>query len=60
LGDPYRLDGDKPPTAEEMTEDTYVTLPDEDAGPTKAWLVGCDDPQWKSHKGGFTASVRAV
>lgn len=50
LGDPYRLDGDNPPTEEELTENTFVTLPDEDAGPTKAWLVGVrDDPQWQDH-----------
>lgn len=48
LGDPYRLDGDNPPTAEEITEETRVTLPDEDAGPAKAWLVGQrNNPQWK-------------
>ena len=48
LGDPYRLDGDDPPTVEEVTETTYVTLPDEDAGPTKAWLVAHrDEPRWK-------------
>ncbi|MEI7458211.1 MAG: sulfatase [Pirellula sp.] len=48
LGDPYRLDSDKEPTAEEITENTRVTLPDEDAGPSKAWLVGNrNDPQWK-------------
>jgi arylsulfatase A-like enzyme len=48
LGDPYRLDSDKEPTAEEITETTRVTLPDEDAGPSKAWLVGNrKDPQWK-------------
>ena len=48
LGDPYRLDGDNPPTAEELTENTRVTLADEDAGPAKAWLVGRrDDPRWK-------------
>src|SRR5690606_34569162 len=34
LGDPYRLDSDNPPTAEEITDVTRVTLPDEDAGPT--------------------------
>lgn len=39
LGEPYRLDGDYAPTFEEMVADTRVTLPDEDAGPTKAWLV---------------------
>ncbi len=50
LGDPYRLDGDNPPTAEEITENTRVTLPDEDAGPTKAWLVlQRNDPQWKPY-----------
>jgi arylsulfatase A-like enzyme len=50
LGDPYRLDGDDPPSAEELTEETRSTLPDEDAGPTKAWLVGVrNDPRWKAH-----------
>lgn len=50
LGDPYRLDGDNVPTESEITENTRVTLPDEDAGPTKAWLVGVrNDPQWKDH-----------
>ncbi len=50
LGDPYRLDSDNPPTTEEVTENTRCTLPDEDAGPTKAWLVSVrNDPRWKSH-----------
>ncbi len=40
LGEPYRLDSDAEPTAEEITSETRSTLPDEDAGPTKAWLVG--------------------
>ncbi len=49
LGEPYRLDGDNAPTVSQITEDTRATLPDEDAGPTKAWLVGVrDDPQWKA------------
>ncbi len=49
LGDPYLLHGDHPPTTEEVTETTFVTLPDEDAGPTKAWLVDHrNDPQWSS------------
>ena len=48
LGDPYGLDSATPPTIEDITETTFVTLPDEDAGPTKAWLVSQrDDPQWK-------------
>jgi N-sulfoglucosamine sulfohydrolase len=50
LGDPYRLEGQNPPTVEELTEETRVSLPDEDAGPTKAWLVGMrNDPKWKAH-----------
>jgi N-sulfoglucosamine sulfohydrolase len=50
LGDPYRLQGDNPPTEQEITNNTRVTLPDEDAGPTKAWLVGMrNDPKWRSH-----------
>jgi N-sulfoglucosamine sulfohydrolase len=50
IGEPYRLDGPNPPTAEELTEVTRVTLSDEDAGPTKAWLVGVrNDPKWKPH-----------
>ncbi|MFO0906306.1 MAG: sulfatase-like hydrolase/transferase [Pirellulales bacterium] len=48
LGDPYRLDGDNPPTREELTEETRTTLPDDDAGPAKAWLVERrNDPEWK-------------
>ncbi|MEM9827994.1 MAG: sulfatase-like hydrolase/transferase, partial [Planctomycetota bacterium] len=40
LGDPYRLgDSENEPTFAEIRENTFVTLPDEDAGPTKAWLV---------------------
>lgn len=49
-GDPYRLDGDDPPTLQELTNNTRVTLPDEDAGPTKAWLVAQrNDPRWKRY-----------
>jgi N-sulfoglucosamine sulfohydrolase len=49
LGEPYRLDGNAPPSAHDITEETRVTLPDEDAGPTKAWLVGVRrDPQWQA------------
>jgi N-sulfoglucosamine sulfohydrolase len=50
LGDPYRLDDNNPPTANEITEVTRATLPDEDAGPSKAWLVGVrKDAAWKAH-----------
>lgn len=50
LGDHYRLDGDDPPSTEEVTENTFATLPDEDAGPTKAWLVDHrNEQQWKPY-----------
>jgi N-sulfoglucosamine sulfohydrolase len=50
MGDPYRLESANPPSVEELTEETRVSLPDEDAGPTKAWLVGVrNDPKWKAH-----------
>lgn len=50
LGDPYRLDGDNPPSAENIAQDTFVTLPDEDAGPTKAWIVTHRrEPKWKPY-----------
>ena len=50
LGDPYRLDSNDEPTAEELTQETRVSFPDEDAGPTKAWLVGArKDPKWESY-----------
>jgi len=48
LGDHYQLDTDRPPSVQEMTNNTFCTLPDEDAGPTKAWLVSHrKDPKWK-------------
>lgn len=48
LGDPYRLESDNPPTPQEITRETRVTLPDEDAGPAKAWLVSQrSNTQWK-------------
>lgn len=50
MGDPYRLDGENPPSVKELTNNTRCTLPDEDAGPTKAWLVTHrNDPKWKDH-----------
>ena len=48
LGDPYLIDSDMPPSVDEITNSTFVTYPDEDAGPTKAWLVTHrNDPLWK-------------
>jgi N-sulfoglucosamine sulfohydrolase len=50
LGDPYGLDSDNPPTKEEIIATTRATHPDEDAGPTKAWLVGeRNSADWKAH-----------
>lgn len=50
LGDPYRLAGPSEPTERELETETFVTLPDEDAGPAKAWLVRArhTDP-WRAH-----------
>ena len=39
LGDPYLLGTANEPTVQQLTNSTFVTLPDEDAGPTKAWMV---------------------
>ena len=48
LGDPFRLDGDNPPSVKELTNHTFCTLADEDAGPTKAWMVmNRKDPKWQ-------------
>ncbi len=50
LGDPYDLDSDNPPSTELVRNNTFVTLADEDAGPTKAWLVEHrHDPEWKRY-----------
>lgn len=50
LGDPYRLDGPVEPTMEEIRDVTRTTHPDDDSGPTKAWLVGVrKTPEWKAH-----------
>jgi len=47
LGDPYGLDAPEPPTYEQIQRNTRATHPDEDAGPTKAWLVTHrNDPLW--------------
>ena len=39
LGDPYLLDTAKEPDYALLKNQTFVTLADEDAGPTKAWIV---------------------
>lgn len=48
LGDPYGLMDSTPPSYQQVRENTRATLPDEDAGPTKAWLVEHrNEPQWQ-------------
>lgn len=50
LGDPYGLDSGPGPTIEKLTQNTTITLPDEDAGPTKAWIVfNRTDPEVKPY-----------
>ncbi|MCP4847816.1 MAG: sulfatase [Verrucomicrobiaceae bacterium] len=39
LGDHYHLGTDKEPDIGSLTANTFVTIADEDAGPTKAWIV---------------------
>ncbi|WDI44286.1 sulfatase family protein [Bremerella sp. P1] len=39
MGDPYNLGTDNPPTLDELVNKTFVTFPDDDAGPTKAFMV---------------------
>ena len=39
LGDPYHLGTDKEPDFNTLANQTFVTLADEDAGPTKAWIL---------------------
>lgn len=49
LGDLLDIEGPNPPSAGEIARTTFVTLPDEDAGPAKAWFVTHrNEPQWSS------------
>jgi arylsulfatase A-like enzyme len=48
LGDPKGLDGEPKVTDEEILQNTRATFADEDASPTKVWMLAHrDDPQWK-------------
>ncbi len=50
LGDPYGLEDGKTPAANGLENETRLTHPDEDAGPTKAWLVKVrNSPEWQAH-----------
>jgi arylsulfatase A-like enzyme len=63
LGDHYRLDSGREPTVLEMTNNTFCTIADEDAGPTKAWIVSNRrDPRIKetvARKSGVCYPARA-
>ncbi len=48
LGDHYNLGTAKEPDVNQLTNNTFGTIPDEDAGPTKAWIVSNrEDPKVK-------------
>ena len=50
MGDPYLLEPGAVLDVNELENNTRLTLPDEDAGPTKAWLVGVRETEdWKEH-----------
>jgi len=50
MGDPYNISGSKSPKTDELTQDTFVTFPDMDASPTKAFLVTHrKDKKWKRY-----------
>jgi hypothetical protein len=49
LGEPFGLREGKIPDPAIVASNTRAIHPDDDAGPTKAWLVAhCSDPQWKT------------
>jgi arylsulfatase A-like enzyme len=49
LGDPFGLQDGKVPDPAVVASNTRVIHPDDDAGPTKSWLVShYNDPQWKA------------
>jgi arylsulfatase A-like enzyme len=50
MGNPYGIDADNAPSAEELTENTRVTFKDMDSSPTKSWLIGQrNNPMWQRH-----------
>lgn len=50
LGEPRNITADSMPSLKELTEETRVTLADEDAGPAKAWMVAHRNaPQWRAY-----------
>jgi hypothetical protein len=50
LGDPYNLENGNNPSEDDLENETRITHPDDDAGPTKSWLVrNRNTPEWKAH-----------
>ncbi|MEM7697260.1 MAG: sulfatase [Verrucomicrobiota bacterium] len=50
MGDPYLLEDGNSPSLDELENNTRITLPDEDAGPTKAWIVtNRSEAPWDEH-----------
>lgn len=50
MGDPYHIEPGAVLDVDRLENDTRYTLPDEDAGPTKAWLVGArEENEWEDH-----------
>ncbi len=50
LGDPLAIDSDNPPTTQQIENNTRLTFPDDDAGPTKAWIIEHrNDPEWRPY-----------
>ena len=50
MGDPFHLDFEQRPSLDKIINNTFVTFPDFDASPTKAWLFAREhDPKWKWH-----------
>ena len=50
MGDPYNLGQNEVPNFNTLANNTFITFPDLDASPTKAWLIGKrNEPKWKWH-----------
>ncbi|MEM9479331.1 MAG: sulfatase [Verrucomicrobiota bacterium] len=48
MGDPYNVTKDSEPSWDELISNTFITMGDLDASPTKAWVVqNRNDPKWK-------------
>jgi hypothetical protein len=47
LGNHYRLNEANEPSFADLAKTTFLTIADDDAGPTKAWFIGArKSPEW--------------